>query len=307
LTQVEFIGEDEAKSTCVKNCSKGFVEIGNRCLSGHKDYDTFLDSIGKDLMNSWPTIVVMCILALVFSYILLVLFRYAIKYVIWVINIGVLLCLIAGTTRMFMLFAAANSPKIEDEKDLAATYLTFGIFLAISTFVFGLILILCRKRIVLVAQLFKEASKVLADVPMIVCEPILTFIAYGCTFVTFIYFALVIGSSGTLEVKNDERGNFIKASYVQDPIMISAHVVNAIAFLWFINFIYGCQSFVIASTVVQWFFTRTKSKLDAPISRAFSHLLNFHLGSVCLGAMLITLMKIIRTILEGIKVRQTKR
>lgn len=248
----------------------------------------------------------MCFVALVFSYVLLMLFRYAIEYVIWIISIGVLICLFAGTTKMLMLYSTANLSDDLNDQNEAKVYLSIAIAFAIATFVFGLLLILLRKRIALVAQLFKEASKALADVPMIVVEPILTFVALVLALVTFVYFVLVILSAGTLEVRNDYEGNFRRVEYVVTPVMICAHVVNLIAYMWFTEFIVACQNFVIASTVSQWYFTRDKSKLNGPIARGFSHLINFHLGSVCLGALLITVMKVIRTILQGIKVSSSK-
>jgi len=122
----------------------------------------------------------------------------------------------------------------------------------------------------------------------------------GLTSVAFLYFAIVIESSGNLEVQNDSRGNFVKADYEKNVAMEMAHYVNLVAFIWFTSFILGCQHFVIASAVSQWFFTRTKDKIGSPIARGFSLLLRFHLGSVCLGSILITLIKIVRMIVESV-------
>jgi solute carrier family 44 (choline transporter-like protein), member 1 len=299
-------------STCVASCPKDYNEIANRCLkkSGdptipHDDINPgeLLQTIASDMANSWFSIIMMCVVALVFSYVLLMLFRHAIKYVIWVIYIGLLVVLVLGSIALLILYVAASNSKDPQEKQAGTMLLVGSGIMALFALIFGLILFFFRKRIELVASLFKEASKALVDVPLIVFEPLLTFLALAITFILFIYFALVIESSGSLEVKNDQRGNFLKAEYVKNGFMSVAHYANLIAFLWFTAFIFGCQNFVIASTVSQWFFTRTKSKLDSPISRAFSHLLNFHLGSVCLGSLLITLIKIIRMIVESLKVR----
>lgn len=297
---------------CVQRCEDfpGYKKIVNRCYlmsknqtepSDEADFSSFLSGVAEDLSRSWWTILVSCAVALVFSYVLLVLFRYAIKYVIWIIYIGIIVALALGS--IIMLFLYFNAKKgTPEESDKAFIFLVMSGVLGVIALIVGLVLFFFRKRIRLVIQLFKEASKALGDIPMLIFEPSFTFLAMALTSVAFLYFAIVIESSGDLEVENDEKGQFVKAEYVKNVAMSAAHYVNLIAFLWFTSFILGCQHFVIASAVSQWFFTRSKDKLDSPITRGFSLLLRFHLGSVCLGSILITLIKILRMIVEGVKV-----
>lgn len=304
-------------SQCVNKCEDftGYVTVVNRCfLSGNGTdgvddaaFSSFLQKVAEDLSNSWLTIVVSCLVALVFSYILLMLFRYAIKYVVWVIYIGLIVALALGAVAFLILFFVFNS---SDEEDKAKPYgfLILAAVLAIFALVLGIVIYFFRKRIRLVIQLFKEASKALVDVPSLTFEPLLTFLAIALTCVASSYFQIVIVSSGRLTVQKDKDGNFDKAEYEPDVGNQMAHYANLVAFIWFTSFVIGCQHFVIAGTVSQWFFTRNKSKLDSPMKRSFNYLLRFHLGSVCLGSILITIIKIIRMIVENGKVSDgTKR
>ena len=50
------------------------------------------------------------------------------------------------------------------------------------------------------------------------------------------------------------------------------------------------------------YFTRDKTKLDSPIQKTLWHLIRFHLGSVCLGSLIIMLVKIVKLIVDGIRV-----
>jgi solute carrier family 44 protein 1 (choline transporter-like protein) len=111
---------------------------------------------------------------------------------------------------------------------------------------------------------------------------------------------IIIQTAGKLREGKALDGQF-QATYQQDAGMAIAAVLNLIAFFWFTQFIFGCQHFVIAGTITKWYFARDKTKLDSPVLTTFSHLLNFHLGSVCLGSMLITLVKIIRMIVNAIQ------
>lgn len=296
---------------CVQRCEDfpDYKKIVNRCylMKGNQtepsdaDITSFFSGVAEDLARSWLPILLSCLVAFVFSYVLLVLFRYAIKYVIWVIYIGIIVALAGGSIAFLVLYFAAKNGTPQ-EKEAAIVLLIVSGVLALVAIVIALVLFFFRKRIRLVIQLFKEASKALADIPMLIVEPSLTFLAMGLSSVAFLYFAIIIESSGNLEVQNDERGMFVKAEYVKNAAMSATHYINLVAFMWFTSFILGCQNFVIASAVSQWFFTRSKDKLDSPISRGFSLLLRFHLGSVCLGSILITLIKILRMLVENVKV-----
>ncbi|CAG9810629.1 unnamed protein product [Chironomus riparius] len=265
---------------CVKECPEDYIDMSNSCINAGD-----MNEMVNSLKATWYYILIICFVAFVFSYVFLILFRHAAKYVIWIINIGfvvlvvglAILCAVAGT--------------IEGA-------FTFGIM--------GLVLIgfliFFRKRIALVAKLFKEASKALIDVPAVMFEPILvriygfieknalilmifqTFISLLVSFLIFATFFVIISFAGE-----------------DEPVTGPAHACNLISFIFITQFIIGCQNFIIAGTIVRWYFTRDKTKLHKPIKKSFSHLFKFHLGSVCFGAILITIVKIIKGIISSLK------
>lgn len=127
-----------------------------------------------------------------------------------------------------------------------------------------------------------------------------TFIFLILAFIIFIKFCIIIETSA--EVRRYKEDNRIKLDYEDRIINDVAHVFNAITFAWFTQFIYGCQHFVIADTIVQWYFTPDKEKIRSPILTSFKNLVRYHLGSICLGASLITIVKVVKTIVELIRV-----
>lgn len=292
----------------MQRCSDypGYIEIANRCFfvngtdTSQSEFNSVVPALSKDLLNSWSPILISCVVALIFSYILLILFRYAIKYVIWVIYIGLIVVLVVGAVAMVVVYFTAKKNGNESPEGFLVAA---GVF-AILALILGFVIYFFRRRIALVVQMFKEASKVLGDVPLIVTEPLLTFLAMGLSTAAFLFFAIVIQSSGNLEVENDEKGNFFKATYKQNVGMVAAFYVNIVTFIWFTQFILGCQHFIIAGTVCQWFFSRSKTKLDSPIKRTFHNLVSLHIGSVCLGSIFITIVKVIRMLVDGFKVRR---
>ena len=156
---------EKTHNQCVEKCPIGYEELEDICfkagsLEAAQKFDEDIGQVVGALKATWYYIIVICFVAFIFSYVFLILFRHAAKYVIWIINIGfvvlvvglAILCAVAGVIEGAVIFGI-----------MGLVLIGFLIFF--------------RKRIALVAKLFKEASKALTDVPAIMFEPILVRIA----------------------------------------------------------------------------------------------------------------------------------
>jgi hypothetical protein len=251
-----------------------------------------------DLSNSWKYILISCVVAAVFSFIILVLFRYVIKQIIWGIYIGLVIGMEVVCVVLIIVHFKTTDKELKNSNGLLIAAGVFGIV----GLVMGIALYFFRKRIQLVIEIFKETAKVLRDAPGLLFQPFATFITLLISFTIFIYFILVIQSSGKLTELKTSSGQFQIAYYKIGLISIIGHILNFIIFYWFTMFIYGCQHFIIASAVSQWYFTRDKNKLDSPQAKGFKHLLKYHIGSICFGSYLIMIVKIVLGILRGLAV-----
>jgi solute carrier family 44 (choline transporter-like protein), member 1 len=65
------------------------------------------------------------------------------------------------------------------------------------------------------------------------------------------FFTILIESAGILT--KDEFGN---VAYVKNGAMIFTSWCNLLAFVWFTQFLFGCQHMIVAGAVGKWFFTR---------------------------------------------------
>lgn len=311
-------GQMVTHATCVKECPKEYTTIGSRCIKppeksskspfpDRDEVDLSETNAEEDvdfqiiLKKSWGPVLISIMISFVFSFGVLFMFRHAIKQIIWGIYIGLIVLMFLFSIGFIIASVAASSSKDALERDAATTLLIpagiFGILGVIS----AVVLYLFRNRIKLVVQIFKETSKVLNDIAILLFEPILTFISVLLAFIIFVYYVVVIQNACQLNEYMDTDRNFI-AVYETSTLQHITHVINGVIFYWFLNFILGCQHFIIASTVSQWYFTRDKAKLENPLKRAFSHLLKLHIGSVCLGSILITIVKIVLGILRALTV-----
>lgn len=268
LLQVgNFLEED----ICVEHCSNDYIELFNRCYKINQEAKDVIEVESnktlRDLMLTFPGILTVIALSIIFSYIVLLMFRYIIDYIIWFICCAVVFIEIFLT---LVTFSATHNGECRDCSKLV-------IFFPILTSLTVLVLILLRNKIKLVGQLFKEASKALIDVPIIMVQPVLTFIFYSIAFIIFAYFSATIEFSGQFE----KIGS--KVEIIHDNFTIFAYYFNIIVFIWFLQFITGCQHFIIAGTISKWYFTRDKTKLNQPISTSYYNLISYHLGTICLG------------------------
>jgi solute carrier family 44 (choline transporter-like protein), member 1 len=264
----------------------------NFCIQKQSDFvelNSSFEILINDLLYSLPTIGLICFVAVIFSYVLLLLFRHCAHFAVWSITILSLALLVFITSFSWYKFATSSSLE-RDANDL----LYFSIIMTFLTFVSLIVVICIRDRIKLVIQLFKETSKALIDLPALMIQPIFTFISTAFAVMPFIGIAFLIESSGTMEV---DPINSSKVILQQNWAIQFARILNIIAFFWFTQFLIGCQHFIIAGTVSKWYFTRNKEKLGAPMLKTYSNLFRFHLGSVCLGSWVITIIKAIRMIL----------
>lgn len=300
---------------CVSSCYEGYRQILNRCIpkatsSNTKTYfpktaiPDFLQEVTEDLDICKREILYLFLISFGFSVLLIIFFRFLAGVVVWVILIGAMITSVAGTVFLWILWKnkkdalASRTHDVETEQESVTSYLAFAIAATVVTVIIWLVILVMRKRIKLVVQLFKEAGKAIGSMPLILFEPILTFISIGGLIAAWLYFSLWIESAGNLtRISADDP----KYYYKKDIIIKVARWYNLFALFWLVQFCVGCQHMVIAGAVSKWFFTRDRKSFGCPIARSFWNLVRYHLGSVALGSFLIALVQIVRAILKYIE------
>ncbi|XP_044269021.1 choline transporter-like protein 1 isoform X2 [Tribolium madens] len=297
---------------CVSDCNDyvGYRKFFTRCvpIKSTKVVNTFFSKTGiknffqevsEDFHLCWLEFLYLCLIALAFSILILFLFRYVVGIVVWVVLIGVVLACCIATIILWILWDQSRNSNLPENmiSDVdfrkTGTYLAFAIIASVITVIVLLVIIVMRKRIELVVQLFKEAGKAVAAVPFLLLQPILTFLSLAVVIGLWFYFCLWIESSGYLTEKQPHV-----YYYEKDKWMKITRWYNVLAMLWMCQFVIGCQHMVIAGTVSDWYFTRNKCELGTPILKSGYNLVRYHLGSVALGSFLIAIVQFIRVILK---------
>ncbi|XP_066901470.1 choline transporter-like protein 1 [Halyomorpha halys] len=299
---------------CVSDCSaypeyrkflrrcipKKSTEVVNSFFSTTGLKDFFLE-VSEDLHLTWLYILLLSFFALALSFLVLFLLQYVAGAVVWLVLIGTVVVSLVAAIYLWIVWKDKRRAELQSDisQRMATTYLVFAIIATIVTIVILLIILVMRKRIKLVVQLFREAGKAVSSMPLLLLQPIATFIALTLTVGLWIYFSLWIESSGYL---HDGSPYFY---YKKDTAMKVTRWYNLLAMFWMTQFCIGCQHMVIGGAVATWFFTRDKSELSHPIKTSTKRLIKYHLGSVAFGSLLIALVQFVRAILSAIY-NQTK-
>lgn len=228
---------------CVERCDlyPNFRTFLNRCVKNKQDETSttnllsktgisdFFQDVGEDLTQCWREIIYVCIISFAFSFLILVMFRFLVGCVVWIILMA---SVVVGVIATIFLWVKYAEFKREAGADRENTYLTAAIIATILTICIIVVIVLMRNRIKLVIQLFIEAAKALSDLPYLLFEPFLvscvhscnhtpsilikltllqTFLALVSTIALCVYFAIVIESSG--KVQTVETGATMKVKF----------------------------------------------------------------------------------------------
>ncbi|XP_022907847.2 choline transporter-like protein 1 [Onthophagus taurus] len=298
---------------CVSSCydHPGYRELFHRCIPEKSTlivnqfvsklgWNDFFQEAAEDLGNNWKEILYLCLIGLVFSLVLVLLLRFFVGFLVWTVVIGVALASIIGTINLWILYSQIDNDINNKSAQLVSivestnkwSILSFAIIVTIITVCVVVLIIALRNRIKLVVQLFKEAGKAIASMPLLLLQPFLTLFSLAVVMISWLYLALWIQSAGHLTYI---RQNFFV--YLADTPMKIARFWNFFLMLWMCQFVIGCQHMVLAGAVSTWYFTRNKSNLGDPILYSHYNLMKYHLGSISFGSLLIATIMFVRLLL----------
>uniref|UniRef100_A0A8C4IW29 Choline transporter-like protein n=1 Tax=Dicentrarchus labrax TaxID=13489 RepID=A0A8C4IW29_DICLA len=232
--------------------------------------NTVLRRVVAGVMASKEIIMGLCVLALVLSLIMMVVIRYISKVLVWILTVLVIIGSIGNFQKQH---TCSNSP-----------------------IPIHLLMFFMRKRVALTISLFHVAGKVFIHLPLLVLQPVWTFLCLMLFWVYWIAVLLFLGTSG--EDKGSSTG--VVEYEMQGPLQYLVWY-HAVGLIWISEFILAFQQMTIAGSVVTYYFTRNKSQMPAtPILSSMVRTIRYHLGTLAKGSFIITLVKIPRLILTYI-------
>ncbi|XP_041932728.1 choline transporter-like protein 4 isoform X2 [Alosa sapidissima] len=214
------------------------------------------------------------------------------------------------------------------------TWLAFLIILSVIEGIILLTLIFLRTRIFIAIALIKESSKAVGYMMSTLFFPIFTFILLVVCVsywgITALYLATsggpvynVVALNSTEADCKNVNGNdscdpltFNSSSYSCPSVrcifvkyndeglfqrnLFNLQIYNVVAFLWCVNFVIALGQCTLAGAFASyyWAFSKPSDIPSFPLAQSFMRSLRYHVGSLAFGALILTLVQVIRIILE---------
>ncbi|XP_016349231.1 choline transporter-like protein 4 [Sinocyclocheilus anshuiensis] len=215
------------------------------------------------------------------------------------------------------------------------TWLAFLIILCVVEAILLLALIFLRTRILIAIALIQETSKALGHMMSTLIYPIVTFVLLLVCVSYWGITALYLATSGAPVYKvvamNTSQGDcsVIQVNETCDPEtfnstqyptcpsarcvfinyneeglfqrnLFNLQIYNVVAFLWCVNFVIALGHCTLAGAFgsYYWAFSKPADIPTFPLIQSFMRALRYHVGSLAFGALILTLVQIVRIFLE---------
>ncbi|ORZ33107.1 plasma-membrane choline transporter-domain-containing protein [Catenaria anguillulae PL171] len=273
--------------------------------------------ISQTLADSWPVILGMSGVALVISFVWLLLLNFFAGPLVWLTVILANISMGAITAFVWSNWNAVRTggqvrltgnSTLDTQMYNQTTLLIIGVITGVVFAVIFLISIAARRRIKLAIVIIRETSKAVRVMPMIFLFPVFKYVFTTGLFAFFVAVFALLSTSGqaisgaatntaVTQLQNQGQGNLVR--YVTpDRVLYFMQIYFVFGFLWTWQFILGVWQTTIAGAVATWYWSRVKTNLPRfPVAGAFWRCFRYHLGSIALGSMLIAIVQLIRLLL----------
>ncbi|XP_050163308.1 choline transporter-like protein 3 isoform X3 [Myiozetetes cayanensis] len=280
---------------CIPQNPECYSKYASVLISMVNEMDVF-HRILSGILAGRDTVIGLSVLALAFSLILVLAFRFIRTLLVHIlIALVVFGLLFVSGVLWWLYYDYRNDPstELETEKENVKFLLGYAIFSTIVTVVLLCLIFVLRKRLRFTVQLFRIVGKVIGRIPFLVFQPLWTFLILVVFWVFWVAVLLSLGTAGTAQSTSGGQVEYRALSGI--CYMAWYHFVGLI---WTSEFILACQQMVIAGAVVTCYFNRNKnSPPPHPVLSSISVLFCYHLGTAVKGSFLITILRIPRIVL----------
>uniref|UniRef100_A0A673AC54 Choline transporter-like protein n=1 Tax=Sphaeramia orbicularis TaxID=375764 RepID=A0A673AC54_9TELE len=264
------------------------------------------------------------LIAMLVSMLFLLLLRFTAPVMVWVLIVGVLGAGAYGIWHCYWEYDrykndAASITDIGFTTNfnvylqVQETWLAFLIIISVVEAILLLTLIFLRTRILIAISLIQESSKAIGYMMSSLLYPLVTFVLVLVCVAYWGATALYLATSGNpiyrvvaLNSTMNDASSCIFIKYNDEGLfqrnLFNLQIYNAVAFLWCVNFVIALGQCTLAGAFASyyWAFTKPDDIPMFPVTGSFIRTLRYHVGSLAFGSLILTLVQIVRIILEYI-------
>eukprot|EP00076_Gallus_gallus_P024143 XP_015146213.1 choline transporter-like protein 3 isoform X2 [Gallus gallus] len=280
---------------CVPQHPECYSKYASVLISMVNEMDVF-HRILSGILAGRDTVIGLSVLALAFSFIVVLTFRFIRTLLVHtLIALVVFGLLFVSGVLWWLYYDYRNDPstELETEKENVKFLFGYAIFSTAVTVVLLSLILVLRKRLQFTVQLFQIVGKIMGRIPFLLFQPLWTFLILIIFWVFWVAVLLSLGTAGTAQTTSEGQVEYRAFSGI--CYMAWYHFIGLI---WTSEFILACQQMTVAGAVVTCYFNRNKNSPPRhPVLSSISVLLCYHLGTVVKGSFLITILRIPRIVL----------
>eukprot|EP00040_Diaphanoeca_grandis_P014167 m.71688 g.71688 ORF g.71688 m.71688 type:complete len:699 (-) comp24380_c1_seq1:84-2180(-) len=275
-------------------------------------FSSYLGEIYDSFYQSWREIVYCLLIALVVSYLIIVLMRYIVKPVVWTLIVCAILLSAALTWFLYERWIYTNDliqeqesydiPIAASEKRERSFYYYTGISMMVFTIIITLIIVALRNDIKVAIAVYEEASRALRKMPTVFITPLTTWIMimlwFGCWVFTMCF--MITSDVAYPVFINGSNYFYGHVKYIELENYNYFFWFSIFAFLWVLQLFVACQQMIIAGCVTKYYVTGGDPPNGA-FCRSVYILMRYHLGTACFGSLIIAVVQLIRILFEYVK------
>ncbi|OQR77429.1 choline transporter protein 1-like [Tropilaelaps mercedesae] len=269
-----------------------------------KQVERFLENVVQDISLCRLQLLYMALIAFGCSAVVILLLRFFTSLIVWFFLLMITALLAGSTTFLWLQY-----DRKQRRNEPTGLFYYGAIAATVVTALYLLILLVLRKRIHLTATLFQEAGHALSALPALFLQPLWTLmVSVGFSALWLYSFMFVVAAAADVQHQEQAAGydRILNRIVYTSNRNYDQHLANVflcgpwlhlLGFFWWTRFFLACQHFIIAGSVASWYFSRNKSALRWPTFRATGVLVAYHLGSIVLGSLLTSLLRLLRIVL----------
>ena len=263
----------------------------------------------SDVYSSWKLLVIICLLAFVLSFFMMLCLGLLAQITTYVIGLVILCASVFFTCWIWYVYYVERTNTVDISVELGLpsyegsenTLLTIAIIATCIAAIIICMILFLRKSIALMVAIFKEVGVAMATIPsMLVVPPLSLACILGVVGAWLIISVYIYTASKPVATA------FGTAVFTQPSYTTYVWVYYVIGLFWGVQFLLAALEMTLAGAFADYYAVSEEAMLSLPLLKSFWRMIRYHLGSLAFGSLILAIARLFRYIIKAI-MRETQR
>lgn len=283
--------------------SKKLKTVGDILKRIDTDIFGFSRKLISDVYSSWKLLVIICLLAFVLSFFMMLCLGLLAQITTYVIGLVILCASVFFTCWIWYVYYVERTNTVDISVELGLpsyegsenTLLTIAIIVTCVAAIIICMILFLRKSIALMVAIFKEVGVAMATIPsMLVVPPLSLVCILGLVCAWLIISVYIYTASKPVATA------FGTAVFTQPSYTAYVWVYFVIGLFWGVQFLIATLEMTLAGAFADYYAVNEEAMLSLPLLKSFWRMMRYHLGSLAFGSLILAIARLLRYIIKVI-------